>query len=126
METQPGVRYAVTAQDLQQKIYTEGQLAKLQRGFHPDRSGDVMLVYEPGIYPTSDFRTPVSKVRGTSHGSGYAYDTQVPMLWFGKGVKRGDSSRKVHPRDIAPTLSFMLNLQMPDGTSGNPLKELLD
>jgi predicted AlkP superfamily pyrophosphatase or phosphodiesterase len=126
MRTQPGVRHAVTAQDLQSKNYTEGQLAKLQRGFHPDRSGDVMIVYEPGIFPTSDFRTPVSKVRGTSHGSGYAYDSQVPMLWFGKGVKRGDSSRKVHPRDIAPTLSFMLNLQMPAGASGNPLKELLD
>jgi len=126
METQPGVRYAVTAQDLQTKNYTEGQLAKLQRGFHPDRSGDVLLVYEPGYYPTSDFRTPVSQVRGTSHGSGYSYDTQVPMLWFGKGVKRGDSSRKVHPRDIAPTLSFMLNLQMPAGATGKPLMELLD
>lgn len=126
MESMPGVRYALTAHDLQTRVYEEGQLAKLQQGFYPGRSGDVLLVYEPGYYPTSDFRTPVSEVRGTSHGSGYAYDTQVPLVWFGKGIKRGDSSREVHQKDIAPTLSQILNLQMPAGATGKPLLELLD
>ena len=43
-----------------------------------------------------------------------------------KGIRKGESSRRVHPSDIAPTLSALLNLQMPSGTSGTPLTELLD
>ena len=124
MLQQPGVRHALTAQNLQQNTYEEGIRARLQNGFHPERSGDVLLVYEPGYSPTSDFRTPVSQVRGAGHGSGYAYDSQVPMLWFGKGIRSGSSVRGVHPSDIAPTLSTILNLQMPSGVTGQPLQEL--
>jgi predicted AlkP superfamily pyrophosphatase or phosphodiesterase len=126
MQQQPGVRFALTAQNLQDNNFDEGIPALVHNGFHPARSGDVMLVYEPGFTATSDFRTPVSEVQGTGHGSGYAYDTHVPMLWFGKGIRKGETSRKVHPSDIAPTLSMMLNLQMPSGASGEPLSELLD
>ena len=126
MQRQPGVRFALTAQNLQDNNFDEGIPARVQNGFHPARSGDVMLVYEPGFTATSDFRTPISEVRGTGHGSGYAYDTHVPMLWFGKGIRKGESTRRVHPSDIAPTLSMMLNLQMPSGASGEPLSELLD
>lgn len=126
MRSQPGVRSALTAHTLEESEFTEGERAMLQRGFHPGRSGDVLLIYEPAVLPTSDFKTPVSKIRGTSHSTGYAYDTQVPLLWFGKGIRKGSSARKVHPVDIAPTLAVLLNLQMPNGTSGKPLLEILE
>ncbi|MEJ2163516.1 MAG: alkaline phosphatase family protein [Robiginitalea sp.] len=126
MQQQTGVRYALTAQNLEQNNFNDGLPARVQNGFHPARSGDVMLVYEPGFTATADFRTPVSKVRGTGHGSAYAYDTHVPMLWFGKGIRKGQSTRRVHPSDIAPTLSMLLNLQLPSGSNGEPLSELLD
>jgi len=126
MQQQTGVRYALTAQNLEQNNFNDGLPARVQNGFHPARSGDVMLVYEPGFTATADFRTPVSKVRGTGHGSAYAYDTHVPMLWFGRGIRKGESSRRVHPSDIAPTLSMLLNLQLPSGSTGEPLLEVLD
>ena len=126
LREQPGIRMALTATDLQEKEYSSGLQAMMQRGFHPGRSGDVVIALEPGFAATSDFRTPVDKVRGAGHGSGYAYDTHVPMLWFGKGIRPGASVRKVTPSDIAPTLSMMLNLQMPSGATGAPLGEILD
>ena len=126
LREQPGIRMALTATDLQEKEYSSGLQAMMQRGFHPGRSGDVVIALEPGFAATSDFRTPVDKVMGAGHGSGYAYDTHVPMLWFGKGIRPGASVRKVTPSDIAPTLSMMLNLQMPSGATGAPLGEILD
>ena len=126
MRQQPGVRLALTATDLQEGGYSEGLSAQLQRGYHPARSGDVMIALEPGFSATGDFRTPVEKVQGAGHGSGYSYDTHIPMLWFGKGIKPGSSVRRVSPTDIAPTLSMMLNLQMPSGATGAPLEEVLD
>jgi predicted AlkP superfamily pyrophosphatase or phosphodiesterase len=97
----------------------------LQRGFHPGRSGDVLLNYEPAYLPTGNFRTPLAQYRGTSHSTGYPYDTQVPLIWFGKGIRQGSSVRKVNPTDIAPTLALILNVQMPNGAiGGTPLIEL--
>ncbi|MGB5654767.1 MAG: alkaline phosphatase family protein, partial [Robiginitalea sp.] len=105
---------------------TTGQVEMVKQGYFPDRSGDVMLVYEYGVMPTSDFRTPISKVQGAGHGSGYEYDTHVPLLWFGKGIPKGSSVRKVHPVDIAPTLGRMLKLQGPEEMTGTPLSEVLE
>jgi hypothetical protein len=126
MKEQPGVRFALTPEDLLTQGDTTGQVEMVRNGYLPDRSGDVLLVYDYGVMPTSDYRTPVTKVRGAGHGSGYDYDTHVPLLWYGKGIPHGRSSREVHPVDIAPTLARMLNLQTPEGTTGKPLPEVLE
>jgi len=125
MKEQPGVRFALTPEDLVSSSDTTGLVEMVKNGYFPERSGDVMLVYEYGVMPTSDYRTPISKVQGANHGSGYDYDTHVPLLWFGKGIPRGTSSRKVHPVDIAPTLVKILKLQDSGEMTGKPLPEIL-
>ena len=125
MKKQPGVRFALTPDELQTQEDTTGLIEMVNNGYYPDRSGDVILVYDYGIMPTSDFRTRANKVRGANHGSGYEYDTHVPMLWFGQGIPQGTSSRKVHPVDIAPTLAQMLSLPGGGEMTGIPLPEVL-
>lgn len=125
MKEQPGVRFALTPEDLVSPGDTTGLVEMVKNGYFPERSGDVMLVYDYGVMPTSDFRTPISKVQGANHGSGYDYDTHVPLLWFGKGIPHGTSSRMVHPVDIAPTLVKILNLQGQVEMTGKPLPEIL-
>lgn len=125
MKEQPGVRFALTPDELITSGDTTGLIEMVKNGYFPDRSGDVLLVYEYGVMPTSDFRTPIEKVRGANHGSGYEYDTHVPLLWFGKGIPQGTSARGVHPTDIAPTLARLLKLQVPDQMTGKPLPEVL-
>ena len=63
---------------------------------------------------------------GTTHGSGYTYDTHVPIIFFGKGIKKGSSVRKVSITDIAPSLSMLLNISLPNSATGIPLIELFD
>lgn len=123
---QEGVRYAFAAGTLQAETLDSGIPSMLQRGFVPSRSGDVLVAYDPGVVPTMDFRTPATAVRGASHGSGYPADTHVPLIWRGRGIPQGTSARAVRPVDIAPTLARLLQFEMSEPHSGEPLQELLN
>ena len=63
--------------------------------------------------------------KGTTHGSGYAYDTHVPLLFYGNGFKKGESIKKVSITQIAPTISFLANINLPNGCTSKPLDEVL-
>ncbi|MGI9548184.1 MAG: alkaline phosphatase PafA [Flavobacteriaceae bacterium] len=124
--TQPGIVLALTADHLRNNYYDSGLAHRIQNGYHPMRSGDVVLNFLPGYVQNATPGMKPSLVRGTTHGSGYAYDTHVPMVWMGKGIPHGESVREVSITDVAPTLAMFLNLQLPNGSSGKPLKELFD
>ncbi|HEY5822978.1 MAG TPA: alkaline phosphatase family protein, partial [Cyclobacteriaceae bacterium] len=65
-------------------------------------------------------------VTGSTHGSPYSYDTNVPILFYGWGIKKG-SSVEYHPiTDIAPTLSVLLRIKFTSGCTGQPIKEILE
>jgi predicted AlkP superfamily pyrophosphatase or phosphodiesterase len=119
-----GVSSALTAFQLQTSQYNDGLRERTQNGYHQKRSGDVLLTFYAGIVQDDDSEIDVASVKGTIHGSGYSYDTHVPLIWFGNGISHGVSVRQVSPIDIASTLTMILNLQLPSGNSGHPLKEL--
>jgi predicted AlkP superfamily pyrophosphatase or phosphodiesterase len=119
-----GIKSALTAHQLQTNEYNNGLRNLLQNGYHQKRSGDVLFVFDPGVIQTRNSDINISSVKGSTHGSGYAYDTHVPLLWFGFGIPRGTSIRKVSITDISSTLAMMLNLQLPSGNTGCPLKEI--
>ena len=85
-------------------------------GYFPRRSGDLQLVFEPGYLPGT---------HGTSHFTPYAYDTHVPVILMGPGIKAGRYPGVIRPNDIAPTLAELLDLQSPSGSSGRVLTEML-
>lgn len=103
----------------QGKFDEEGIKGMMIRGYHPKRSGDVVFVLEPAWMDAW-------AVQGTTHGSPYAYDTHVPIVFFGKGVKKGESTRKHAITDISPTLSMILNITLPSGTTGSPVSEMFE
>jgi predicted AlkP superfamily pyrophosphatase or phosphodiesterase len=118
--SQDGVANYYTEAVLRQGRYEEeGIKGMLIRGFHQKRSGDVLFVLESGWL---DGNT----VAGTSHGSPYTYDTHVPIIFFGKGVKKGSSVRYHPVTDIAPTISVMLNIPFPSACTGSPVQEMLE
>ncbi|WP_299800280.1 alkaline phosphatase PafA [uncultured Maribacter sp.] len=121
---QEGISGALTAYQLQTSQYTSGLRELVQNGYNQKRSGDVIITFNAGFVQDDDSEIEVSSVQGTIHGSGYSYDTHVPLLWFGNGISHGESVRKVSPVDIASTLTMILNLQLPSGNSGSPLREL--
>jgi arylsulfatase A-like enzyme len=63
---------------------------------------------------------------GTTHGSGYVYDTHVPLIFYGNGIKKGKSNAYYSIIDIAPTLSSLLQITEPNGSTGNTILEVLE
>ncbi len=119
-----GISGALTAYHLQTSQYNSSVRELVQNGYQQKRSGDVLITFDAGFVQDDDSEIEVSSVKGTIHGSGYSYDTHVPVLWFGNGITHGESVRKVSPIDISSTLTMILNLQLPSGNSGSPLIEL--
>ena len=109
---------AVTARTLQTTNFTNGVMNSLQNGYNQKFSGDVLIIPYPA--------TLISDRKGTSHGSGYSYDTHVPIIFYGNGIKKGKSSKKYKVIDIAPTISNLLKIEAPNGTSGKIIGEALE
>ena len=108
---------AVTAETLQTTNFTEGIMHSLQQGYNPKFSGDVLMIPYPATLNYSR--------KGTSHGSGYSYDTHVPLIFYGNGIKKGASKKTYKIIDIAPTISNLLKIEAPNGTSGKIIEEVL-
>ena len=53
-------------------------------------------------------------------------DTHVPVIFYGKGIKKGTSSALYGIRDIAPTIAKLLQIEFPDGTTGEIINEVLE
>jgi bisphosphoglycerate-independent phosphoglycerate mutase (AlkP superfamily) len=62
---------------------------------------------------------------GTSHGSPYSYDTHLPVVFMGPGIKPGVYQQRVAINDIAPTLAAILQVETPSGSTGRVLEEIL-
>ncbi|WP_339650500.1 alkaline phosphatase PafA [uncultured Maribacter sp.] len=124
--TLPEVSFALTADDLQTYVYEEGIRKTIQNGYYVKRSGDVIISYSSGTIIHPNPNIDVEMVNGTVHGSGYSYDTHVPLIWIGKGIKSGESVKAVNPIDIAPSLSMFLNIPLPSSSQGKPLSELFE
>jgi arylsulfatase A-like enzyme len=85
--------------------------------FHRERSGDVDVLLEPYW---------MSGATGTTHGSAFSFDTHIPFVLMGPGIRPGRQDRAVLLNDLAPTLATLLDVETPSGASGQPLAEILD
>lgn len=114
---QPDIAEAYTATAMQNAQFTEGTAALLQRGFNPKRSGDVLFSLNPATisYPRT----------GSTHGSGYNYDTHVPFLLYGWGVRSGETYQLTAITDIIPTLSALLQMSPPNGATGRIVEQAI-
>lgn len=86
-------------------------------GFSPSKSGDVIFVLHP---QNMDYTN-----KGTTHGSGYNYDTHVPLLFYGFNLKHLESTKFYRITQIAPTISYLLNINVPSACYDFPIDEVL-
>lgn len=92
---------------------------KIVNGYDLQRSGDILLILRPGYY---QFKSESYK-NGTDHGSAWRYDSHIPFLLMGTGIKHGRSNKAVSVSDIAPTICSLLGIQEPSGCVGNAVNE---
>ncbi|RXP63374.1 alkaline phosphatase family protein [Lutibacter sp. HS1-25] len=108
---------SVSAHTLQATSFTSGILQTLQNGYNQKLSGDILYVPNPTTITYSHM--------GSTHGSGYSYDTHVPLIFYGQGIKQGASNEYYPIVDIAPTISSLLKIEQPNGTTGKTITEVL-
>ncbi|MCX8490144.1 MAG: alkaline phosphatase family protein, partial [Cyclobacteriaceae bacterium] len=120
VQSTEGVAQVFSKAVLKQGAYNEtGVKGMMVRGYNFKRSGDIAYQLEPNWISGG-------APQGTTHGAAYSYDTHVPILFYGNGIKQGRSSSYHAITDIAPTLSVLLKIKFPNGCTGQPISEILD
>jgi hypothetical protein len=116
--TEPGIARVFTRHDiLSGSVQRDSIGDAVSLAFNGQRSGDLVILQDPYW---------VWESTGTGHGTPYDYDTHVPAIFFGPGIKPGVYPQKVAINDIAPTLATLLDVEAPSGSVGRILSEILE
>lgn len=112
-----GVSEAYSSNLMRNESYLEREMRHLlQKGFNHQRSGNVCYTYLPGWMDYED--------KGTTHGAGYTYDTHVPLIFYGAGIREGESMEYVTITQIAPSICELLRINQPNACTALPLLNL--
>jgi hypothetical protein len=118
VQTMPHVSRVYTlAQVTRGEVLNDAMSLKVANGFNLRRGPDVELIPDPYWM--------VKTGEGTSHASPYGYDTHVPVIFMGAGIRGGQYRGSIVVNDIAPTLAAMLEIETPSGSVGRVLTEIL-
>ena len=109
-----GVAHALSAEALRSSYFGSGYGRKVQNGFYPRRSGDVIINLMPG------WITEQNNIRSMS-GSMYRYDTHVPLIIYGGGLAAARRTEKVDITSLAATQAHMLGVSTPSAAEGEVL-----
>ncbi len=112
----PGIGGIYWAPQLADRTTTDDEILRaLRLSYVPGRSGDLNVVLRPYWLASGS---------GTSHGTPYKYDQQVPVVFMGAGIQRGRYLTPASPVDIAPTLGALTGVRMAR-TDGRVLTDAL-
>lgn len=114
-----GIAYVIDMESGENMFIPAPLREKIINGYNRKRSGAIQLITEPQWYSGTPRGT------GTTHGVWSPYDSHIPLVFMGWGIKPGVSNKEVHIVDIAPTLSALLHVMEPNGNIGKPITEVL-
>ena len=118
MLKQPGVAMAFEIKDVQ-TIPLEATIRKMiNNGYYPSRCGQIQLILQPQYIEGF-------LAGGTTHGLWNPYDSHIPLVFYGWGIKQGKTNRTTYMTDIAATMSALLHIQMPNGCVGEVINEAM-
>ena len=115
---QKGIQRAFALESIAETTLQSKQKEMITNGYYPNRSGDVQFLLESQWL--DGFETG-----GTTHGAWNPYDAHIPLLWYGWNIKQGKTNREIRMTDIAPTIAAMLHIQMPSGSIGQVIEEVM-
>lgn len=113
-----GMDRAFSLTSLSETTLPRAQKELFANGYYPNRSGDIQFILQPQWLEGFE-------AGGTSHGSWNPYDTHIPLLFYGWHINAGKSNRQISITDIAPTLAALLHIQMPSGSIGQVIEEIV-
>ena len=107
------VLYACDMEKTMTESIPEEVKFRIINGYNRERSGDVVVVLKPNYYAHG--------MKGTDHGAWNPYDTHIPLVFMGWGIKHGATTKQTFMTDIAPTIAALLHVQAPNGCIGKPI-----
>ena len=113
---QPDVAVAFIREELLAQNATGGLALAFQRTLHGQRSGDVLYALRP--YTLAGSST-------ANHGSPWEYDSHVPLLFWGAGIRPGRFDTATTPASLAPTLARLIGVDPPSCCAVPALGEAL-
>jgi predicted AlkP superfamily pyrophosphatase or phosphodiesterase len=117
----PGIACAYTRTDLLNKNLPQSRLSTMVlNAFHPERSGNVLLVQKPDWFLLANPQNP----HVAMHGSPYDHDTHVPLVFCGPSIKQHRIATRTDPVNLAATLCALLGINAPSGSAGASLPGL--
>ena len=90
----------------------------IKNSYNSKESGDILYQMHSGWMEERLF--------GTTHSTAYTSDTHVPLLWYGWHIPKGETVKPHVITQITPTLSFLLDIPLPNASNREPIKELFD
>ncbi|WP_207496180.1 alkaline phosphatase PafA [Aridibaculum aurantiacum] len=111
-----GVANAFVLNDLNAAPIPEVLKSMMINGYNQKLSGDIQYIPKPQFYDGWE--------KGTSHGTWNPYDSRIPLIWYGWGIKKGSTWRNTYMTDIAATLAAILKVQVPSASIGNVIQEV--
>ncbi len=111
-----GFANVVDISRISQSTLPEVQKKMITNGYNAKRSGDLYYILNPNWFNGSS--------TGTTHGNWNPYDSHIPLVFMGWGIKPGASNKTHYMTDIAPTLAALLHIQMPNGNVGESITEI--
>ena len=119
LTTMKPIAEAYPSQILKNNDFEKRDIRQLiQNGFNHQLSGNIAFVLRPGwieYMPT-----------GTTHGAAYSYDTHVPLIFYGGGIKKGSNLNYYRITQIAPTLSDLIKVNYPNGCTDDPIEKIFN
>ena len=113
-----GIAEAYPSSVIKNNNFDERDIRSLiQKGYNHQKSGNVAFVLRPAWMDYAK--------TGTTHGAAYSYDTHVPLIFYGSGIKKGSSLDYYSITQIAPTLSDIIKINYPNGCTDNSIDKLL-
>lgn len=113
LKEDPSVLYACDMATASTESIPEEVKSRIINGYNRERSGDVVIILKPNFYAHS--------MNGTDHGAWNSYDTHIPLVFMGWGIKHGATTKQTFMTDIAPTIAAMLHVQAPNGCVGKAI-----
>lgn len=107
------VLYACDMEKTMTESIPEEVKYRIVNGYNRERSGDVQIVLKPNFYTHG--------MKGTDHGAWNPYDTHIPLVFMGWGIKHGATTKRTFMTDIAPTIGALIHVQAPNGCVGKPI-----
>lgn len=112
-----GVAHAVSAEAMRSSYFGSGYGRKIQNGYYPRRSGDVIINLMP------DWIEERTAIRSSS-GSMYLYDRAVPLIFFGGGVKSARYDKAVDMTSVATSIAHLIGINPPSAAEGEVLEPI--